>query len=92
MTIQQIFDAILGQAGVIVLLLIILWSGWKRYWVFGSYYTEMREQLREQLRDERKEARERYERAIRVAESGTGLASQAMAIRQIEGKADERAG
>jgi len=36
MSVQTVFDAILGQAGVIVLLLVILWSGRQRYWVFGS--------------------------------------------------------
>lgn len=82
MTIQDILDAILGQAGVIVLLLIILWAGWKRYWVFGSYYTEMREQLQTQIRDERKEAKERYERALTTAETSTVQAARA--IQRVE--------
>jgi hypothetical protein len=87
-TLQQILDAILGQAGVIVLLLIILWAGWKRYWVFGSYYTEMRDQLREQLLEERKEAKARYERAVGAVESNTGLLERT--IRQAEGRQGER--
>jgi hypothetical protein len=84
-TIQTIFDAILGQAGVIVLLLVILWSGWKRYWVFGSYYVEMQQELRAQL----SKTEHRLDRALGAAETGTGLA--ASAIRQAEGRAsDER--
>ena len=84
MTIQTVFDAILGQAGVIVLLLVILWSGWKRYWVFGSYYVEMQQELRAQIA----KTEHRLDRALGAAESGTGLASRA--IRQAEGRADER--
>lgn len=80
MTVQQIFDAILGQAGVIVLLLVILWSGWRGYWVFGRYYEEQR------VRIERLE--QRLDRALGAAESGTGLASRA--VRQAEGRRGER--
>lgn len=82
MTVQSVVDAILGQAGVIVLLLVILWSGWRGMWVFGWYATELRE------RNDRLEAR--LDRAVGAAESGTGLASRA--IRQAEGNAGERAG
>jgi hypothetical protein len=84
MTVQTVFDAILGQAGVIVLLLVILWSGWKRYWVFGSYYTEMQQELRSQV----VKAEARLDRAVGAAESGTGLASRA--IRRAEGLSDEQ--
>jgi hypothetical protein len=79
-TIQTVFDAILGQAGVIVLLLVILWSGWRGMWVFGWYAAELRH------RNERLE--DRLDRALGAAESGTGLANRA--IRQAEGRADER--
>ena len=82
MTVQQIFDAILGQAGVITLLLVVLWSGWRGYWVFGRYYDELRD------RNEKLEAR--LDRAVGAAESGTGLANRA--IRQAEGQATERHG
>jgi hypothetical protein len=79
-TIQTIFDAILGQAGVIVLLLVILWSGWRGMWVFGWYASELRH------RNERLE--DRLDRALGAAETGTGLANRA--IRRAEGRADER--
>lgn len=80
MTIQTIFDAILGQAGVIVLLLVILWSGWKGMWVFGRYYEEQRTRIDSLER--------RLDRAVGAAETGTGLANQAM--RQAEGRERER--
>lgn len=80
MTAQQILDAILGQAGVITLLLVILWSGWRGMWVFGWYARELRD------RNEKLEAR--LDRALGAAESGTGLATRA--IRQAEGHRDER--
>ena len=70
MTIQTVIDGILGQAGVIVLLLVILWSGWRGMWVFGWYARELRE------RNERLEVR--LDRAVGAAESGTGLARQAV--------------
>lgn len=79
MTVETILDAILGQAGVVVLLLVILWSGWRGMWVFGWYAHELRE------RNERLE--ERLDRAVGAAESGTGLASRA--IRQAESRADD---
>jgi hypothetical protein len=79
-TVQSVVDAILGQAGVIVLLLVILWSGWRGMWVFGWYAVELRR------RNERLE--ERLDRAVGAAETGTGLANRA--IRQAEGRADER--
>lgn len=85
MTIQDISDAILGQAGVLVLLLIILWSGLKRYWVFGSYYVEMQKELKEQLKKEEdnvKKAEIRLDRALGIAVKGTVLADQA--VRQVE--------
>lgn len=80
MTVQTIFDAILGQAGVIVLLLVILWSGWRGMWVFGWYARE--------LRDRNDRLEERLDRAVGAAESGTGLARDA--VRRAEGRRDER--
>jgi hypothetical protein len=80
-TIQTVFDAILGQAGVIVLLLVILWSGWKGYWVFGRYFDAQAKQI-ERLEN-------RLDRAVGAAESGVGMARQV--IRQAEGRdGDER--
>ena len=80
MTVQQAFEEILGQAGVIALLLIIVWSGWRGYWVFGWYVVEQRRRI-EQLEH-------RLDRALGIAESGTGLAHRA--IRQAEGLHGER--
>lgn len=79
MTVQTVVDAILGQAGVIVLLLVILWAGWRGMWVFGWYARELRE------RNDRLETR--LDRAVGAAESGTGLATRA--IRQAEGRTGE---
>lgn len=91
MTIQAISDAILGQAGLLFMLLFILWAGWKRYWVFGSYYTEMQTELRDRLVDERKLRKDvelRLDRALGAAETGTGIANRA--LQQAEGRAHER--
>ena len=71
MTVQEIFDAILGQAGVLVLLLVILWSGWRGYWVFGRYYEDV---VRRNERLERK-----MDRILGAAETGTDIAQGALA-------------
>jgi hypothetical protein len=68
-TVQEVLDAILGQLGVLVLLLVILWAGWKGYWVFGWYARE--------LRDRNEKLERRLDRAVGAAESGTGLATRA---------------
>ncbi len=76
MTVQQILDAILGQAGVIVLLLVILWSGWRGMWVFGRYYDDQSRRIEslEQRLDRALGAGERIastaDRATRLAEEG----------------------
>jgi hypothetical protein len=80
-TIERIVELILGQAGVLILLLVILFGGFRGWYVFGWYAQEMRE------RNNRLEAR--LDRALGAAESGTGLANRA--IRQAEGRSGERA-
>ena len=82
MTIQDVYNAILGQFGTIVLLLVILWAGWKRIWVFGSYYTEMQKELRQQITV----LERRLERTEKVAEYGTGLASRATRLVETQVK------
>lgn len=81
LTLDELLKAILGQAGLLVALLFILWAGWKGYWVFGRYYEDQR------LRIDKLERR--LDRAVGAAESGTGLATRA--IRQAEGLPSESA-
>ncbi len=78
---KQIVDAILGQLGVLVLLLLILWSGYKGMWVWGAYATELRARI------DKLEAR--LDRAERVAERGTGLAQRAAQIAERRTEAPE---
>lgn len=72
MTVDRVIELIFGQAGVIFVLLLVLWSGFKGYWVWGTYAQELRNRI------DRLEAR--LDRAERVAESGTGLAHRAASL------------
>ena len=81
MTVERAIELILGQAGVLVLLIIILYGGFRGWYVYGWYARELRE------RNERLEAR--LDRASRVAESGTGLANRA--TRLVEDQRTEAA-
>lgn len=64
---EEILQLILGPAGVTVLVLVLMFTGWKGLWVFGWQYKDMK-----QDRDEWKEAALRgtrvAERAIEVHE------------------------
>lgn len=37
---DEILRLLLGPAGTLVLALVILFGGWKRWWVFGWHYRE----------------------------------------------------
>ena len=82
MTAQQILDAILGQAGVVILLLIILWSGWRGYWVFGRYYEEQTRRI------DRLE--HRLDRALGTGETLAGSVDRA--TRLVEAGRNEASG
>ena len=69
MTIEHTLDLLLGNLGVLILLLLILLGGFRGWWVYGRYYDE---QVRRIARLE-----DRLERATRVAESGTVAADRA---------------
>ena len=81
MTFERALELILGNLGVLVLLLIIMVGGFRGWWVYGRFYDAQARQI------ERLE--ERLDRALGAAESGTGLARQA--IRQAESRSSERA-
>lgn len=57
---QQILTLLLGPAGVTVLLLLITFGGWKKWWVFGWQYKDMEA--------EKNEWKEAALRGTRVAE------------------------
>lgn len=80
MTFQQVIDGILGNLGVLVLLLVILYGGYKRWWVFGWYATELK------ARNERLE--NRIDKISGAAKSVTTLAETVTSV--AEKTADER--
>lgn len=57
---KQLIDLLLGPGGLLVALLIIIFTGMKGMWVFGWYVRE--------LRDDRDEWKEAALRGTRVAE------------------------
>lgn len=38
---DELLRLLLGPAGTLVLALLILFGGWKRWWVFGWHYAEV---------------------------------------------------
>lgn len=82
MTIDRALELILGNLGVLVLLLFILFGGFRGWWTWGWYAAEQRDRI--------KQLEARLDRAMGAAESGTGLASRA--IRQAEGNGREQLG
>ena len=72
MTIERGLELVLGNLGVLVVLLFILVGGFRGWWVYGRHYNE------QQQRIERLEAR--LERATRVAETGTAAADRATRV------------
>lgn len=80
MTIQQIIDGILGQVGVLFLLLFILYAGYKRWWVFGWYAKEIAQ------RNERLE--NRMDRVLGTSQTATDLANVAT-TKLVEGSKAE---
>jgi len=68
-TVDRAVELILGNLGVLVLLLAILVGGFRGWWVYGRYYDDQSRRI------ERLEAR--LERAARVAEGGTDAADRA---------------
>lgn len=79
MTVERALELILGNLGVLILLLFILIGGFRGWWVYGRYYEEQSRRI------ERLEAR--LDRAARVIESGTATADRAtrLAERRAEG-------
>lgn len=41
---DEILSLLLGPTGTLVICLFIIFSGWKRWWVFGHQYTEEKEE------------------------------------------------
>jgi hypothetical protein len=79
MTIERALELILGNLGVLFLLLFIIVGGFRGWWVYGRFYDEQTRRI-ERLED-------RLERATRAAESGTTAAIRAtrLAERTVEG-------
>jgi hypothetical protein len=79
MTLDQLLDLVLGQAGVLIVLLIIIVTGARRDWVFGWYAKEQSQRI------ERLE--QRLDRAVKAADNATGLANTTANTAQAEREA-----
>lgn len=69
MTLERVSDLILGNLGVLVLLLFILYGGSRGWWVFGWYAKE--------LRDRNTILENRLDRALGTGERLAGSADRA---------------
>lgn len=90
MTIERVLELILGNLGVLILLLAILVGGFKGWWVYGRYYEALQKDRQERLAEKNEEIKRlerRLERAVGVAETGTVAADRAtrVAERTVEG-------
>jgi len=56
------------------ILVIIIYLGWSRKWVWGHHYDELRDRL-EEMREERDQYKEMLFRALKTAEAAVGRAS-----------------
>ena len=72
MTFEHALDLVLGNLGVLVLLLLILIGGFKGYWVYGFHFDAQTRRIEELER--------RLDRAGQIAERGTGLARRAVDV------------
>jgi hypothetical protein len=68
-TFERALELVLGNLGVLVLLLLILVGGYRKMWCWGWYVDELHGRI---LRLERQ-----LDRSTGIAESGTGLAREA---------------
>lgn len=68
MSVDDVIRGLTGQAGVIILFVIIIWAGYKGYWVFGWYAKE--------LRDRNNKMESRLDKAVGISESATEIAQQ----------------
>ena len=83
MTFERALELILGNLGVLILLMVILVGGFRGWWVYGRFYNEQSRRI--DLLEER------IERATRVAESGTAAADRATRVAERRTEAvDER--
>lgn len=67
MTLERVLELVLGNLGVLFLLLTILVGGFRGWWVYGPIHQDMIRRADE--RAERAEAR--LDRAVGIAEGGT---------------------
>ena len=82
MTIERVLELILGNLGVLFLLMFILVGGFRGWWVYGPLHKEMMRRA-----DERAERAElRLDRAVGAAERGAVVADRAtrVAERQLD--------
>jgi hypothetical protein len=86
-TIEDLFKQLLGPVGALVLVIVVLWAGWKGYWVWGWYAKELKTRIIE-LQNDNKELNKRLDRSTGVAEGISGLASRATRLAEKHQVAD----
>lgn len=65
---EALYNAILGNLGTLVILLTIMYGGFKRWWVFGWYATELSLRI--------KDLEQRLDRRTGQTDNATALASK----------------
>jgi hypothetical protein len=71
-TLERALELILGNLGVLFLLLMILIGGMRGWWVYGRFYDEQARRIGQ--------LEARLDRATRVAEYGTAAADRATRV------------
>lgn len=79
MTLVELW-AYVRDGGTIFILALVIFGGWKRWWVFGWYADEQRERIRD--------LEKRLERAEQLAVGGTALARRATSLAERAGGPD----
>jgi hypothetical protein len=74
-TFDDIVKLLTGQYGVLVLLVLIFYAGYKKYWVFGWYAKE--------LADRNEKVEGRLDRAVGIADQVTGLINENVSTKEV---------
>lgn len=82
LTLGQILEFLLGPFGTLVLVLLILFAGYKKYWVFGWYATELSqrnerlEKRIDRISNESRAITSVAEKSVSLAEKNAEVASE----------------
>lgn len=89
MTFERALELILGNLGVLIVLLFILIGGFRGWWVYGHHYDALKAERMEERKEHRetvKDLERRLDRAVGAAERGTATTERATRLveRQVE--------